>query len=173
MTIAEINYTQYVSSFVGIPYKWNSEDPEKGLDCWTLTMTFLQGLGYDISGNDGSPIPTEKQMEKTLKHKQKKLKLTGRYLKGIIRQGKVVRFKEPSAVSLSNCIKKNDVVAYKTAELPHLGVYVGGDRLLTASRKYGGLLLKLSMLKTAIITIVRIKRRPACWTARETCSGRL
>lgn len=160
MTIAEIKYTDYVSSFVGIPYKWNSWDPEEGLDCRTIAVCFLRGLGYDIDGEDNIPMPTAEEIEDIEEDKDKTAGLLARYTAGVKKKGELIYDSvgaKDGHSPLQN-IRKNDIVMYETPRLPHVGVYVGDDRLLAASKKHGSILIKMSMLKESIILIVRPTR---------------
>ncbi len=150
MTIKEIKYADYVSSFIGIPYRWNSWDRGIGLDCRTLTVRFLKGIGYDIDGSDGLDIPSDEELAEIKKDASRMSELRERYTLGVKETGEVIEV---------GSIKPNDIVMYETMELPHIGVYIGGGKLLVAAEKHKSMLIRLSSVKGAIITIVRVGRR--------------
>lgn len=150
MTIKEIEYADYVSSFIGIPYRWNSWDRDIGLDCRTLTVSFLNGLEYDIDGSDGMNIPSREELVEIKKDASRMRELWERYTLGVKAKGEVIE---------GDDIRPNDIVMYETKELPHIGVYIGGGKLLVAAERHKSMLIRLGSVKGAIITVVRVRRR--------------
>jgi cell wall-associated NlpC family hydrolase len=149
MTIKEIEHTDYVSSFVGVPYKWKGRDKVEGMDCRTLISEFLSGLGYDFDGEDGLPIPTEEEYKQILQDKAKSRGLIRRYINGLKNRGQQVDVAD---------IRQNDIVVYTAEEFIHVGVYVCENKILTASKEHGSFLKKLSIIKDSIITIARLAK---------------
>ena len=150
MTIREIEHVRYVTEFIGVPYKWNSFDIDEGLDCRTLVVCYLQGLGYDIDGDDGIAIPREDELVKIIGDRDSIKGLADRYIQGVREKGAEVSPED---------IMRNDIVMYKTKELPHIGVYVGNGKMIVAAQRHKSLLVKLCSVKDAIITVVRVRRR--------------
>lgn len=122
--MGESEYEQYVAKWIGIPYHLNGEDPTIGLDCRTLAIQFLRGQGINIKGTDDKPLPeTIDQLD------------IERYEKAVHEAG--------ATVALSD-LKRNDIVwYYNKNKQPHVGVWLGSNRILTTGFPYKSFIYKL------------------------------
>lgn len=120
----EREYEEFVSRFIGIPYRLNGEDRATGLDCRTLAVKFLRAQGINIKDTDGQPLPeTIEQLE------------VERYEQAIKEAGVAVELTE---------LRRNDLVYYfnKRGQL-HVGVWLGYDRILTTGQPYGSVIYRI------------------------------
>jgi cell wall-associated NlpC family hydrolase len=124
---------KYVDSVVGTPYKTNGRTREDGLDCFGLALDFYRRfVGRELDQVQIAELPDDWFNQQQYNDYKRKL---------LIKHCSWLREPEPFCLVL--------MAPRGEAEVNHLGVYLGEDRVLNTTKKTGALLTKLSALVRA------------------------
>jgi cell wall-associated NlpC family hydrolase len=135
----KLNWYELSKKYNGLEYNYGSWQPEKGLDCLSMILTFLKDTGIDIT--------VFEKMEYTYKNKKVTMFNYHKILDDIKEGSSALKCFIRDRFTEVGTLKKGNIIFYTVDQDEAVGIYLGNNLMLITFAEFGLKIIKIDIKK--------------------------